>query len=137
MIKLHIAEVLQEKGITKTEFARIMGIQKQNVNSLLETNNIRKIEEKQTGTDAYINYSNVKNHIANAFLTLFASTYGIKPEELNTIEEPAVEETQTTENTAFGVDNTDLEDGYQVTKTSINSLEVKWANDEINKCMAE
>ena len=45
MIKLHIAEVLQEKGITKTEFARIMGIQKQNVNSLLETNNIRKIEE--------------------------------------------------------------------------------------------
>ena len=45
MIKLHIAEVLQEKGVTKTEFARIMGIQKQNVNSLLETNNIRKIEE--------------------------------------------------------------------------------------------
>ena len=45
MIKLHIAEVLQEKGITKTEFARIMGIQKQNVHSLLETNNIRKIEE--------------------------------------------------------------------------------------------
>ena len=45
MIKLHMAEVLQEKGVTKTEFARIMGIQKQNVNSLLETNNIRKIEE--------------------------------------------------------------------------------------------
>lgn len=45
MIKLHIAEVLQEKGITKTEFAKLMGIQKQNVNSLLETNNIRKIEE--------------------------------------------------------------------------------------------
>ena len=45
MIKLHIAEVLQEKGITKTEFAALMGIKKQNVNSLLETNNIRKIEE--------------------------------------------------------------------------------------------
>ena len=45
MIKLHIAEVLQEKGITKTEFAKLMGIKKQNVNSLLETNNIRKIEE--------------------------------------------------------------------------------------------
>ena len=45
MIRLRIAEVLQEKGVTKTEFARIMGIQKQNVNSLLETNNIRKIEE--------------------------------------------------------------------------------------------
>ena len=45
MIKLHIAEVLQEKGITKTEFAALMGIKKQNVNSVLETNNIRKIEE--------------------------------------------------------------------------------------------
>ena len=45
MIKLRIAEVLAEKGISKTEFARLMGIQKQNVNALLETNNIRKIEE--------------------------------------------------------------------------------------------
>ena len=45
MIRLRIAEVLQEKGVTKTEFAKLMGIQKQNVNSLLETNNIRKIEE--------------------------------------------------------------------------------------------
>lgn len=45
MIRLRIAETLTEKGISKTEFARLMGIQKQNVNSLLETNNIRKIEE--------------------------------------------------------------------------------------------
>ena len=45
MIRLRIAEVLTEKGISKTEFARLMGIQKQNVNALLETNNIRKIEE--------------------------------------------------------------------------------------------
>ena len=45
MIRLHIAEVLAEKGISKTEFAKLMGIQKQNVNALLETNNIRKIEE--------------------------------------------------------------------------------------------
>lgn len=45
MIRLRIAEVLTDKGISKTEFARLMGIQKQNVNSLLETNNIRKIEE--------------------------------------------------------------------------------------------
>ena len=45
MIRLRIAEALIEKGISKTEFARLMGIQKQNVNSLLETNNIRKIEE--------------------------------------------------------------------------------------------
>ena len=45
MIRLRIAEVLTEKSISKTEFAKLMGIQKQNVNSLLETNNIRKIEE--------------------------------------------------------------------------------------------
>ena len=37
--------MLTDKGISKTEFARLMGIQKQNVNALLETNNIRKIEE--------------------------------------------------------------------------------------------
>ena len=45
MIKLRIAEILQEKGISKTEFAERMGIKKQNVNVLLETNNIRKLEE--------------------------------------------------------------------------------------------
>ena len=45
MIRLRIAEVLTEKSISKTEFAKLMGIQKQNVNALLETNNIRKIEE--------------------------------------------------------------------------------------------
>lgn len=45
MIRLRIAEMLTDKGISKTEFARLMGIQKQNVNALLETNNIRKIEE--------------------------------------------------------------------------------------------
>ena len=45
MIRLRIAEVLADKGVSKSEFARLMGIQKQNVNALLETNNIRKIEE--------------------------------------------------------------------------------------------
>ncbi|MBQ2784094.1 MAG: helix-turn-helix transcriptional regulator [Alistipes sp.] len=45
MIRLRIAEILSERGITKTQFAEMMGIKKQNVNSLLETNNIRKIEE--------------------------------------------------------------------------------------------
>ena len=45
MIELRIAEILQEKGISKTEFADMMGIKKQNVNVLLETNNIKKLEE--------------------------------------------------------------------------------------------
>ena len=44
MIKLRIAELLTEKSISKTQFAEMMGIQKQNVNLLLETNNIRKLE---------------------------------------------------------------------------------------------
>lgn len=45
MIILRIAEILAERGISKTQFAEIMGVKKQNVNLLLETNNIRKIEE--------------------------------------------------------------------------------------------
>ena len=45
MIELRIAEILQEKGISKSEFANMMGIKKQNVNVLLETNNIKKLDE--------------------------------------------------------------------------------------------
>lgn len=45
MIKLQIAELLVEKGISKTKFAEMMGIQKQNVNLLLNTNNIQKLEQ--------------------------------------------------------------------------------------------
>lgn len=45
MIQLRIAEILKEKGISKTEFAEMMGVKKQNVNLLLETNNLKKLEE--------------------------------------------------------------------------------------------
>ncbi len=45
MIKLRIAELLVEKGISKTKFAEMMGVQKQNVNLLLSTNNIQKLEQ--------------------------------------------------------------------------------------------
>ena len=48
MIQLRIAEILQEKGISKTEFAEMMGIKKQNVNVLLETNNIKRLDEIAT-----------------------------------------------------------------------------------------
>ena len=51
MIQLRIAEILQEKGISKTEFAEMMGIKKQNVNVLLETNNIKKLDEIATVLD--------------------------------------------------------------------------------------
>lgn len=45
MIKLQIEKILHEKKISKTIFAQIMGIKKQNVNLLLETRNIDKIQE--------------------------------------------------------------------------------------------
>lgn len=45
MIRLRVEEILKEKGISKVMFADMMGIKKQNVNVLLETNNIKKLEE--------------------------------------------------------------------------------------------
>lgn len=45
MIKLQIEKILHDKKITKTAFADMLGIKKQNVNMLLETRNIDKIQE--------------------------------------------------------------------------------------------
>ena len=45
MIRLRIEEILRSKGISKTQFAEMCGIKKQNVNTLLETNNIIKLQE--------------------------------------------------------------------------------------------
>ena len=45
MVKLQIERVLREKKITKTAFAEMLGIKKQNVNILLDTRNIDKIQE--------------------------------------------------------------------------------------------
>ena len=45
MIKLRVSEILVEKGISKTRFAEMMNIQKQNVNLLLNTNPIQKLEQ--------------------------------------------------------------------------------------------
>ena len=45
MITLRISEILQERGISKTQFAEMMGVKKQNVNLLIETNNIQKLEQ--------------------------------------------------------------------------------------------
>ena len=38
--EVHGDEILRSKGISKTEFAEMMGIKKQNVNSLFQTKNI-------------------------------------------------------------------------------------------------
>ena len=43
MVRKRIEEVMQEKGVTKTEFARRWGCLPQNVNSLLETDNLKKL----------------------------------------------------------------------------------------------
>ena len=45
MIRLRIEEILRSKGISKTQFADMCGIQKQNVNALLDTSNIKKLQE--------------------------------------------------------------------------------------------
>ena len=53
MITLRIAEILAERNISKTQFAEMMGVKKQNVNLLIETNNIQKLEQiaKVLGVD--------------------------------------------------------------------------------------
>ena len=45
MITLRIEEILKERGITKTQFAEMMGVAKQNVNLLLNTTNTQKMEK--------------------------------------------------------------------------------------------
>ena len=45
MITLRIEEILKERGITKTQFTDMMGVAKQNVNLLLNTNNTQKMEK--------------------------------------------------------------------------------------------
>ena len=45
MITLRIVELLAERNISKSQFADMMGVKKQNVNLLIETNNIQKLEQ--------------------------------------------------------------------------------------------
>ena len=45
MITLRIEEILKERGISKNQFADMMGVAKQNVNLLLNTNNTQKLEK--------------------------------------------------------------------------------------------
>ena len=82
MIKLRIAEILQERGLSKTEFAEMMGVKKQNVNLLLETNNIRKLEEiasvlNVSLTGLWQDETEVQPHI-NGFIEYGGEVYTIK-----------------------------------------------------------
>lgn len=85
MIELRIAEILQEKGISKTEFAEMMGIKKQNVNVLLETNNIKKLEEIANAlgvdiTDLWKS-KNVSEPSINGFIEINGEVFTIKSVE--------------------------------------------------------
>lgn len=82
MIRLRVEEILKEKGISKVQFAEMMGIKKQNVNVLLETNNIKKLEEIATVlnvglTDLWIDDSKKKD-ILNGFVEYNGNVYTIK-----------------------------------------------------------
>lgn len=83
MIKLRIAEILKEKGISKVMFADMMGIKKQNVNVLLETNNIKKLEEIATVldvkiTDLWIDTETKLESTINGFIEYNNQIYTIK-----------------------------------------------------------
>ncbi len=43
LVRNRIEEIMQAKGMTKAEFARIVGIKPQNVNTLLNTDNLKKL----------------------------------------------------------------------------------------------
>ena len=85
MIQLRIAEILQEKGISKTEFAEMMGIKKQNVNVLLETNNIKKLDEiaEILGVELTELWKNKNNSLPsiNGFVEFDNIVYTIKSKE--------------------------------------------------------
>lgn len=83
MIRLRIEEILKEKGISKVHFAEMMGIKKQNVNVLLETNNIKKLEEIATVlgvdlTDLWIDTKTKETISINGFIEFDNNVYTIK-----------------------------------------------------------
>ena len=82
MIKLRIAELLVEKGISKTKFAEMMGVQKQNVNLLLSTNNIQKLEQIAEAlgvefSDLFVNDKPAEEAV-NGFVEYRGEIYRIK-----------------------------------------------------------
>lgn len=97
MIKLRIEEILHAKRITKTAFADMLGVKKQNLNVALETKNIDKIQEiaNLLGVD-YLELITDKEETQkptiNGFVEYNEKIYKITSKEdlenlLNTIEE--------------------------------------------------
>jgi DNA-binding Xre family transcriptional regulator len=82
MIKLRIEEILRERGISKTQFAEMMGIAKQNVNLLLNTTNTTKMEKiaEVLGvkfTDLFV-YDGEPQEELNGFVEYKGEVYRIK-----------------------------------------------------------
>ena len=82
MITLRIEEILKERGISKTQFADMMGIKKQNVNLLIETNNMQKLEQiaEVLGvdfSDLYINDKQPQDEL-NGFIEYKGDIFRIK-----------------------------------------------------------
>ena len=85
MITLRIEEILRERGITKTQFAEMMGVAKQNVNLLLNTNNTQKLEKiaEVLGvefTDLFVLDNNPQD-VLNGFVEYNGEVYRIKTKQ--------------------------------------------------------
>lgn len=85
MITLRIEKILKEKGISKVQFAQMMNIKKQNVNVLLQTNNIAKLEEiakvlEVKLTDLWVDDTNETN-VLNGYVEYNNTIYKIKTVE--------------------------------------------------------
>ena len=86
MIKLQIERILHEKRISKTAFADMLGIKKQNVNGVLETRNLDKIQEiaNVIGVD-YLELITEKeeapHHTINGFVEYNEKIYKIASKE--------------------------------------------------------
>lgn len=90
MIRLRIEEILRSKGISKTQFAEMCGIQKQNVNALLDTSNIKKLQEianvlEVKLTDLIIE-DTTENSPINGYIEFNGEVHSIKSvEDLNNL----------------------------------------------------
>lgn len=85
MITLRIEELLKEKGISKVQFAQMMNIKKQNVNVLLQTCNITKLQEiadvlQVKLTDLWVDDTNETN-VLNGYVEYNNTIYKIKTVE--------------------------------------------------------
>ena len=85
MITLRIEEILKERGISKTQFADMMGVAKQNVNLLLSTNNTQKLEKiaevlEMEFTDLFVLDNKPQNDL-NGFIEYKGEVYRIKTKQ--------------------------------------------------------